>query len=201
MAPRVLLVDDEPSVTEALKRQLRREPYEVLCAASADQAMQVLRNESIDVVVSDERMPGMAGSELLSVVRRHFPDTVRMVLTGHASLQATLRAINEGQVSRFFIKPCDPAELSVAIRQAIQQRALLLESRRLLDTVRRQAALLRNLGVDASNVNPTEVKNAAPAHDSPEAIDIEDSSDDIEALTMNIKREIETCERYLRAAR
>jgi DNA-binding NtrC family response regulator len=196
-----LLVDDDPGVTEGLKRQLRREPYEIVSASSGAQALQILRRESIDVVISDERMPGMAGSEFLATVRRDFPDTVRMVLTGHASLQATLRAINEGQISRFFIKPCDPAELSIAIRQAIQQRELMLESRRLLSTVQRQSALLQNLDPQRGGGNVHESRSASSTWDLSEAILIEESQDDIETLTRKIKAEIQNCERYLHVTR
>jgi two-component system, probable response regulator PhcQ len=108
----ILLVDDEPNVTDALKRALRREPYELLTATSAFAAQQILERQHVDVVVSDEQMPGMSGSELLSSVRKQFPHTIRMILSGQASLEAAVRAINEGEVYRFFLKPCNPTDLS-----------------------------------------------------------------------------------------
>ena len=122
MRPKVMLVDDEPHVTAALQRGLRREPYDIVTAHSADEALEVMDQERIDVVVSDERMPNMLGSEFLSIVRRDYPDTVRIILTGQASLEAAMRAINEGQVYRFLSKPCEDGELTQAIAGGLGQR-------------------------------------------------------------------------------
>jgi signal transduction histidine kinase/CheY-like chemotaxis protein len=122
MQPRVLFVDDEPRVTKALKRALREEPYTILTASSAREALQLLAHEPVDLVVADERMPGMPGSELLAWVCRTYPDTVRILLTGHASLETAVRAINEGGISRFLTKPCKEGELIFAIQQALQQK-------------------------------------------------------------------------------
>ncbi len=123
MRPKVMLVDDEPHVTAALQRGLRREPYDIVTAHSADEALEVMDRERVDVVVSDERMPNMSGSEFLSIVRRDYPDTVRIILTGQASLDAAMRAINEGQVYSFLSKPCDDGELTQAIAGGLGQRA------------------------------------------------------------------------------
>ena len=123
MRPKILFVDDEPHVTAALQRGLRREPYDIVTAHSAEEAFVVMDCERVDVVVSDERMPNMLGSEFLSVVRRDYPDTVRIILTGEASLEAAMRAINEGQVYRFLSKPCEEGALTQAIAEGLGQRA------------------------------------------------------------------------------
>lgn len=141
----ILLVDDEPHVTDALKRALRREPYEFLTATSGIAAQQILDRQHVDVVVSDEQMPGMSGSEFLSKVRRQFPHTIRMILSGQASLEAAVRAINEGEVYRFFLKPCNPTDLGVTIQQALSHKRLEEQSRRLLREFQRQAAMLTKL--------------------------------------------------------
>ena len=122
MQPRVLLVDDEPHVTEALKRVLREEAYDIRTASSARTALQILARETVDVVVSDERMPGMSGSEFLATVRRSYPNTVRILLTGHANLEAAVRAINEGEIYRFLTKPCKEADLTRAIEHALRRK-------------------------------------------------------------------------------
>jgi two-component system probable response regulator PhcQ len=145
MPYRVLFVDDEPHVTEALKRALRKEPYEVLSASSAREALALMKREPVDVVISDERMPGMPGSEFLAVVFQEYPDTVRIILTGHANLDAAVRAINQGHIYRFLTKPVNDLELSVTIRQAIQYKELASGSRRLLKTARQQHALIEEL--------------------------------------------------------
>jgi len=136
----VLLVDDEPNLTAALKRALRREPYDIVTANSGQEALAILAAQPIDVVVTDEQMPGMSGSELLRTVCRRYPATVRMMLTGQASLEAAIRAINEGEVYRFFIKPCNDADLRLTIRNALQQQALVRQSRRLLREYRKWVA-------------------------------------------------------------
>lgn len=149
---RILFVDDEPRVTEALKRSLRREPYDIFTADSAAGALQVLATHDIDVVVSDERMPAMAGSVFLAQVRQKYPETVRIILSGQADLEAVVRAINEGEIYRFCMKPINAADLGMTIRQALQQKRLLEQSRQLLREyqkksllMERQAALLDEL--------------------------------------------------------
>jgi len=85
-------------------------------------------------------MPGsMQGTEFLTMVKDQFPDTVRIILTGQASLESAIRAINEGEIYRFLTKPCNIVDLTVTVRQAIEQRELLKENQRLLDLVKKQA--------------------------------------------------------------
>jgi DNA-binding NtrC family response regulator len=141
----VLLVDDEPNVSEAMKRSLRREPFEFLTATSGKEALEILAKNPVDVVISDEQMPGMAGSELLGIVRKQYPRTVRMVLSGQASLEAAVRAINEGEVHRFFLKPCNPVDLIHSVKQAVIHQRLEEQSRRLLRDYQRQASLIERL--------------------------------------------------------
>ncbi|MEZ6004825.1 MAG: EAL domain-containing protein [Planctomycetota bacterium] len=121
---RVLFVDDEPAVTGAIKIALRKAPFEVLTANSGREALSLLGQEPVDVVVSDERMPGMCGSELLSLVRVQFPDTVRMILSGQSDLQAAVRAINEGGIFRFLLKPCSPEDLASSVEEALDSLAM-----------------------------------------------------------------------------
>jgi two-component system, probable response regulator PhcQ len=138
----ILLVDDEPHVTEALKRALRREPYLFLTASSAAEAQQLLEKQHVDVVISDEQMPGTSGSQFLSSVRKQFPHTIRMILSGQATLEAAVRAINEGEVYRFFLKPCNATDLIFTVQQALAHKRLEEQSRRLLREYQRQAATL-----------------------------------------------------------
>jgi two-component system probable response regulator PhcQ len=95
--------------------------------------------------VSDEQMPGMSGSEFLAIVRKQYPHTIRMILSGQASLEAAVRAINEGEVYRFFLKPCNPTDLILTIRQALTHKRLEEQSRRLLREFQKQAAVLAKL--------------------------------------------------------
>jgi DNA-binding NtrC family response regulator len=141
----ILLVDDEPNVTDALKRALRREPYEILTATSGPAALELLERHHVDVVISDEQMPGMSGSVFLSAVRKQFPHTIRMILSGQASLEAAVRAINEGEVYRFFLKPCNPTDLAFTVQQALAHKRLEEQSRRLLREYQKQASTLARL--------------------------------------------------------
>ncbi|HDG97086.1 MAG: response regulator [Deltaproteobacteria bacterium] len=141
----VLVVDDETAITELLQDVLFAEPYELLSAGSAEEALEILEKRRVDVVVSDEVMPGMTGSEFLSIVRKKYPDTIRMILTGHANLEMAIKAINEGEIYRFFRKPCNVFDLAITIRQALQQKALMEEASRLLQIAKRQKKTIEML--------------------------------------------------------
>jgi two-component system probable response regulator PhcQ len=183
MSHTVLFVDDEPHVTEALKRGLRREPYEILSARSAAEALEILAHKTVDVVVSDERMPGISGSEFLSVVCKKHPAIIRIILTGNATLDAAIRAINEGEIYRFLTKPCNDVDLAVTIRQALQQKALISGSQRLLKTVRYQSALFQELEKEHPGI--TSVKR-----DSAGTILVEDTECDLQRLLEQIDSEV-----------
>ena len=142
MSHTVLLVDDEPNVLDGLTRVLRKEPYQILTGNSAEEAAALLEDHSVDLIVSDEEMPGMSGTEFLGRVAEQYPDTVRIVLTGHPTLPAALRAINEGKVYQFFTKPCNEIDLAITIRRALEQKDLLAKSRDLLEVTKRQSALI-----------------------------------------------------------
>ncbi len=134
----VLFVDDEPALLEGLRNALRKEPFEVLTAGSASEGLALLHARRVDVVVSDQRMPGVSGTEFLAFVRQRFPSVVRILLTGQASLEAAIGAINEGEVYRFLTKPCHPALLAQTLRDALLVRSLTRESARLLALHRRR---------------------------------------------------------------
>ncbi len=119
---RVLLVDDEPEVTRAIQVALRKQPFSLECADSGARALELLAARPFDAVVSDERMPGMPGSELLTIVRERHPDTARIILSGQASVEAAVAAINSAQIFRFLIKPCAAEEIALTIREALAAR-------------------------------------------------------------------------------
>lgn len=119
-SPVVLCVDDEPNVLEALYRELRKDGYNILLAASAEEALEVMKSNPVDVIVSDELMPGMGGNSLLQWIKEDYPGTVRIMLTGHyAESEVALRAINRAEVFRLLPKPWDEDELRDAVREAV----------------------------------------------------------------------------------
>jgi two-component system, probable response regulator PhcQ len=143
MTSRILLVDDEPNIISSLQRVLLEEPYEIISAGSAEEGLKLLETTRFKVVISDERMPGMGGAEFLSIIRNSHPETVRILLTGYASLEAAMEAVNGGEIYRFFMKPWDDLQLILAIRSAVERYDLEEENRRLLGIVRRQARELK----------------------------------------------------------
>ncbi|MFO1427345.1 MAG: response regulator [Steroidobacteraceae bacterium] len=115
---RLLIVDDEPAICEALVRVLRLEGYAISTARDGESALALLERSSFGVLLTDMRMPGMNGARLLAHVATQHPSTVRVLLTGHADLEAAVSAINEGQVFRYLTKPWDDAQLRAALREA-----------------------------------------------------------------------------------
>lgn len=147
-APRrhtVLLVDDEPHVLAGLRRVLHKEPYDLLCAGSVQDAFGYVRAQPVDAIITDQDMPGMRGTTFLATVCRECPDTVRFMLTGKPTLEVAIQAINDGEIHRFFTKPCHDVDLTVALRQALQQHDVLVAARHLLQRVRAQSAALTQL--------------------------------------------------------
>lgn len=163
MANKLLIVDDEPRIYQALRRALHRErDWSTVYAENGEAALELLESEVIDVVIVDENMPGMSGTKLLSAVRQRWPDIIRMMLTGDARIDVLMNAVNRGEIYRFFTKPANEAELIIAIRDALQMRQLKEESRRLLATVRQQAAEIRRLQGDAASESDADLLSAGP---------------------------------------
>lgn len=117
----VLLVDDDPVLLRAMTRALRDPALELLTADSGHEALEVLRRRPIDVLVSDIDMPGLSGLELIALVRREHPTVVRMLLTGAATSDRAIEAINEGEVARFLVKPFE-RDLFRAILLGVRER-------------------------------------------------------------------------------
>jgi response regulator RpfG family c-di-GMP phosphodiesterase len=122
---RILVVDDEPQIGSALRRLLRREGYAVETALTGEEALVKLQTFAADVVLSDFRMPGMTGAELLGRVKRSHPLTLRIIISGYADFKAVLASVNEGEVCRFITKPWDDGELVSYLRTMLQQRETL----------------------------------------------------------------------------
>lgn len=130
---KVLCVDDEPQVLQGLALHLHQK-FEVVSATSGVQGLELVASAGpFAVVLSDMRMPGMDGASFLGKVREAAPDTVRMLLTGHADMNAAIAAVNHGQIFRFLIKPCPPDQLRMAFDAAEEQYRLITAERVLLE--------------------------------------------------------------------
>ncbi len=142
---RLLIVDDEENILHALRRTLRKEPFEIETASNAREAAEKFYEKPFDIVISDYKMPGINGLEFLKWVRDNYPDTIRIVLTGQADLEVAVEAINEGEIYRFFTKPWDDEELRLSLRIAAKSLELERENRRLLEELENARNILDKL--------------------------------------------------------
>ncbi len=129
----LLLVDDETAILNALKRVLRRTGYQILSAESGVKALEVLQdNPDIQVVLTDYRMPGMTGGELLVEVKERFPHVMGLILSGYADFGAVTNALNSGAVHKFLIKPWNESEILDALSSSFSQSSLRMQSSEVL---------------------------------------------------------------------
>jgi len=120
----LLLVDDEVNIQRALTRLLRNEGYRIFCASSAHEAMAILAKQEVQVIVSDQRMPQISGTELLTQVKALYPNTVRILLSGYSDAVAVTDAINRGAIYKFLVKPWDDDDLRLQVREAFLAQEL-----------------------------------------------------------------------------
>jgi response regulator RpfG family c-di-GMP phosphodiesterase len=146
--PTLLLVDDESSILTALQRLFRPHGYRIFTAESGPAGLAILENETVDVVVSDMRMPGMDGAQFLEQVFSRWPDTKRILLTGYSDAGATVAAINQGKIWRYVSKPWNDDEILVTVGQALAHRQLMHENVRLTRLTRQQNEELKELNAN-----------------------------------------------------
>ncbi|WP_049824381.1 response regulator [Desulfurivibrio alkaliphilus] len=138
----LLLVDDEESVLRALRRLFREDGYRIFTATDADQALAVMAAEPVQLVISDFRMPGRDGVQLLKEIKVRWPETIRIMLTGYTDIDSIMAAVNEGAVYKFITKPWNDEDLRLTVRLAREQYSLRRENRELKMLAERQAAKL-----------------------------------------------------------
>ncbi|UQV47807.1 response regulator [Janthinobacterium lividum] len=120
----LLLVDDEPNILASLKRLLRRDGYHILTANSGQEGLDVLASHAVDVIVSDQRMPGMLGADFLRKAKLLCPQTIRIMLSGYTELQAVTDAVNEGAIFKFLTKPWEDHQLREHIAEAFRLKGI-----------------------------------------------------------------------------
>ena len=154
--PRMLVVDDEPDNLDLLYRTFRRE-FKVLRAESGADALRVLESEGeVAVIISDQRMPEMKGTEFLSKTVPDFPDTVRIILTGFTDVEDLVDAINAGQVYRYITKPWDPDELKRVVERASETYDLIKQQNEALHLAEKQSKLMVTVGQLAAQTMETD---------------------------------------------
>ncbi|MFO8056818.1 MAG: response regulator [bacterium] len=140
----VLMVDDEANVLRSLKRILRPEPYKIVTAESGEEALEYIRENYVNMIISDQRMPGISGIQLLESAREISPDTIRIILTGYSDLQAAEDAINRVQIYRFLSKPWSDEDLKNTIREGLNKWWLEHENKKMFRTIQEQNRSLKN---------------------------------------------------------
>ncbi len=160
----VLFVDDEVNILKAVKRLLRHEPWEVVCAARPHEALDLLDTAAVQVVVSDQRMPEMSGVDLLAAVRERHPDVVRMMLTGYTEMNVAVEAINRGEIFRLITKPWNDEELKATLRQAFDHFDLKEEIKRLNQVTREQNFKLQDMNRNLEHKVRERTKQVAEKH-------------------------------------
>ncbi len=139
--PTLLVVDDELQITASLADQFRRS-FQVLTASCAEEALILLKNHDVSIIIADQRMPGKTGAELLAEACRIDSDTVRILLTGYADIEAVIQAVNDGKIYFYLTKPWRTDELEAVVFRALEYSQLLKDKRRLIDDLRRMNAEL-----------------------------------------------------------
>ena len=153
----LLVVDDEPDVVKSVQDLLRFD-YKVLGATRATDALRLVREQPVHVVLTDQRMPEMTGVEFLRQLREQFPDTVRLLITGYADIRAVIDAINQGNVYRYITKPWEPEELQAVVREAAERHDLVAERKRLMEELRAKNEQLEHSNDELRRAN--ELKGA-----------------------------------------
>lgn len=136
MTGNILIVDDEDLVLKSLQRVFRREEYNVYLAESGAKALEIMQDIPIELIITDQRMPQMTGTDLLKIVKERWPQTVRIILSGYAEVEAVLAAINVGEVYRFVTKPWEDNALRTVVRNALEQGKLVKVLLRLIERLR-----------------------------------------------------------------
>lgn len=148
----ILFVDDEPSILSSLRRLFRPQGYQIHLADGGEAALELLEKLTVDLVVSDMRMPEMDGVQFLEQVRQRSPDTMRLLLTGYADITSTIDAVNRGEIYRYISKPWDDADMVLIVREALQHHALVLQNKQLQAVALRQNTELKNAHAHLENL-------------------------------------------------
>ncbi|MBN2418731.1 MAG: response regulator [Deltaproteobacteria bacterium] len=141
----ILCVDDEENILNALKRLLRKEGYALKTATSGLEGLEVLKNNDIHLVICDQRMPDMGGTEFLAKVKDEYPDIIRVILTGYTDIDSISESVNKGHIYKFLLKPWNDQNLKLEIRQCIEQYKLAMLNRKLQEKIVEQNKELRKI--------------------------------------------------------
>ena len=144
----VLCVDDEENILHSIKRLLRKEGYRLLTALSGIEALKILEENDVHLVLSDQRMPQMSGTEFLSEVKEKYPDVIRIILTGYTEVDSITESINKGNIYKFFLKPWNDDNLKLEISKALEQYDLIQANKMLQEKIMKQNKELQKINAN-----------------------------------------------------
>ena len=158
---KVLIVDDDENVGKSIARILKRLKINFAYAPNGNKALEKVQKASapFSIIISDQRMPGMRGSEFLEQARKISPDTIRFLVTGYSDMDAVLEAINKGAIHRYISKPWDTKEFMNAIQEGLKQFELIVENEQLLRLAKDQNTKLYELNCELREKTETHQKN------------------------------------------
>lgn len=144
----VLCVDDEENILHSIKRLLRKEGYGLLTASSGVEALKILEENNVHLVLSDQRMPQMSGTEFLAEVKEKYPDVIRIILTGYTEVDSITESINKGNIYKFFLKPWNDDNLKLEISKALEQYNLIQANKMLHEKIMKQNKELQKINAN-----------------------------------------------------
>ena len=153
MTESIMFVDDEENILNALRRVFRKESYEVITCLSAEQALEVLETKDVQVLISDQLMPGMKGTELLKVVKEKYPATIRIIFSGHSDMEDIIRALKDGEIYCFLKKPGELTSLVEIVNRAVEQSRLIKKVQEMLKQLQSRSQDARNYSFTTSHGN------------------------------------------------
>lgn len=141
----ILIVDDEPHIIRSIRRMLMEERFRMLSAGSGDDALDIMQDQAVDLVISDHKMPGMSGVELLSIIHAEYPDTLTILMTAHADIPTAVAAVNEAGIYKFILKPWDEETFHSTICRAMHLKGKLARRTSVTHQVGLRDAMLEKL--------------------------------------------------------
>jgi len=143
--PVIMIVDDEDKIIISLTRALMDDGYRIIGERSGVEALEKMKQHEVDLVISDQSMPGVTGTEFLKQVKLKYPYVITIMLTAHGDLETAMEAINDAGIYKFILKPWDENELRQTVRRAVELRRLLMERDGLMEKIKANDAIFRDL--------------------------------------------------------
>ena len=149
----ILIVDDEENIIKSLNRLLRMDGYRILTALSGEEGYKILKENNVQLIISDQRMPGMSGTDFLERVKNDFPDIIRTILSGYTDVDSITESINKGNIFKFFLKPWNDQNIKLEIKQCIEQYELINKNRELNEIVIKKNNDLEEMNKELKKIN------------------------------------------------